>query len=61
MTDRPHGDAAGQDLRDHEGLAGIRDTSAAGEQVSVEMEGRLAAIDQTDIHEGQAIFVSQRG
>ena len=61
MADRPYGDAAGEDLWEDKGGAGIRDMGAAGEQLAVEMQRCLAAINKADVDKRQPVFVSQRG
>src|SRR5574340_33691 len=60
IADGPDGAAAGEDLRDHKGGAGVGNGGAAGKELAVEMEGSLAAVDQADVGERKAVFVPQR-
>ena len=60
VANGPECDAAGEYLRHDKGRAGVRHMGTAGEQLAVEVQRGLATIDEADIDEGFAIFVSQR-
>ena len=60
IPDGPECDAAGENLRDHKRRAGVCHTRAAGEQLPVEMQRRLTAVDEADVDERTPVPITQR-